>query len=265
MRSFRFFLAALIGLVTVAAFGPAPVSAAAPAPVPTPQGAWITCDDSRVTAGLHLANWSAGRRVTATFTVASAQVITATSTTYPSYVGQSTTVTGTVGANSTIDLVGYTRAWNPAAYLSYYETVRLYVAYSDTPNAGTTYLSTCYYDPRNTYALSCGGVAGNATFALTVTGTRATAGGTNDPGRYPTRIIYRQFTDSRAIGGTFTGHVQEADVSRRIVRDGDNWSDPGIGRDLSNLELFVARIEVLVNDGFGNRVGGANLVCAYQL
>jgi hypothetical protein len=261
MRSFRLLFAALIGLVTVAAFSPAPASAA----VPVPSGARITCDTSHVTAGLHFANWSAGRSVTATFTVASAQVITATSTTYPSYIGQSTTVTGAVAANGTIDLVGYTRAWNPAAYLSYYETVRLYVAYADTPTAGTLYTSTCYYDPRNSYALTCGGVAGNATFALTVTGTRATAGGTNDPGRYPTRVIYRQFTDSRSIGGLFTRHAQEDDVSRRIVRDGDNWSDPGIGRDLSNLELFVDQIEVLVNDGFGNRVGGAKLVCSYEL
>jgi hypothetical protein len=236
--------------------------APAAAAVPVSWAPWITCDATTgtITTGLHHGDLVPGRKVVATFTVYTGQTITATAHgSLPQY--GSTTVTGTVGADYQLDLAGYTRAWDPAPYLYYEETVRVVLQYADggaTIWTGST--ATCRYDPRNSYSFTCGG-AGTPTFAVSVTGTRATAAST-DPLDYPSHVTYRQYIDEDT-GSGFVAHYQAADVDNRIVRTGDTWADAGITRDLSRHLSFVSRLEITVTNAFGWVVGGAQYVCDY--
>ena len=174
--------------------------------------------------------------------------------------GTSTTVSTVARADNSISVTGYTRAWQPAAYAFYTETVRVTVRNS----AGQTLNwadATCTRDTRSTVTLSCD--AATRTVTLRATGARYAAG-------VPVSVQYRLLktvsqatpTSPRWTGYPLGGPPQAVHAVTADAAGG--WADTGWVQSHPGIYYWEEHVSVTVVDRFGITViGRGNASCSF--
>jgi hypothetical protein len=147
----------------------------------TPLTATLTCDETTGTISARLSGAALtmvkGTPVIVDFTVVAGSSVTTggTSAQDPDLGKRLASVPTTIGSDWTVNVNGYTKAWNPAAYSFFTETVRVTFRTADGTQQYTGYRDgTCTYDTRTHLTLTCD--PSTNTFAARLEGQNFTPG-----------------------------------------------------------------------------------------
>jgi hypothetical protein len=256
----------VLAVVALAALAGLPAGAAAAAT--TPFAASIVCDAATgtVTASAGGSGFAANYPVRARFTVSDGWYLTTTGaiSTVPQR-GQTVTVPATVDAAGVLaPVTGYTRAWNPAQYAFYRETVQVEIVHRDTGAFVATRTARCHRDVRTTLTVTCDPLA--RTVSATLSGVDATLGvdryGANAPS---TATIQRSVTWFRT--GEPVGWSTTYTETKRITRDpgGATWTLPLFAQDVTAYSSYKVDLVIdVLGAQYGAPVGRATGGCTYR-
>ncbi|GAA1585499.1 hypothetical protein GCM10009789_43900 [Kribbella sancticallisti] len=244
---------AVVALLTSSVLTTGPAAAAGPLIASIDCEASINRISTKATGG----RFKPGYAFSVDFLVKQGSYVTSTAQgTIPAR-GSRTTVAAVSGADGTISVNGYSRAWSASDYEFYTETVRVEVR--DSSGIVASVEASCARDLRTTTLLSCNPETGEIT---------ATASGTGFSRNASLNLAYRYNRTWKYVGdpGYWSGPHSSTPAVTHTVRPVDGaWSDTGYVHSVpANLEYLSETVTLTVYDANTSLVvGSGQATCVY--
>ncbi|GAA1585327.1 hypothetical protein GCM10009789_43720 [Kribbella sancticallisti] len=245
---------AVVALLTSSVLTTGPAAAAA-----GPLIASIDCDASinRISTKATGGRFRSGYAFSVDFVVKQGSYVTSSAQgTIPAR-GSRTTVAAVSGADGTISVDGYSRAWSASDYDFYTETVRVEVR--DSSGIVASAEGSCARDLRTTTLINCNPVTGEIS---------TTASGTGFSRNASLNLAYSYNRTWKYVGspGYWSGPHSSTPPVTHTVRPVDGaWSDTGYVHSVpSNLEYLSETVTLTVYDANTSLVvGSGQATCVY--